>query len=129
MRRYKYNTRVGTIPWIRSLLQQSLVFDDSDYSLSELQNETRVDTTKILGVPPTRRSCSRCYSLTGKKDDLGIVHRRSTSLRHILMGICHNFLNKEGMLQHIAKILGVTALLLTPKYHAAELAGEGGESV
>ena len=65
------------------------------------------------------------YSLTGKKDDLGTVDN-STSLRHI-MGMCHDFLNEEGMLQHIAKNLGVT-VLLTPKCHA-ELAGEGVEYV
>jgi hypothetical protein len=65
------------------------------------------------------------YSLTGKKDDLGTVDN-STSLRHI-MGMCHDFLNEEGMLQHIANTLGVT-VLLTPKCHA-ELAGEGVEYV
>ena len=65
------------------------------------------------------------YSLTGKKDEFGIVDNIK-SLRHI-MGMCHDFLNEEGMMQHIAKILGVT-VLLTPKCHA-ELAGEGVEYV
>ena len=65
------------------------------------------------------------YSLTGKKDDLGTIDT-STSLRHI-MGMCEDFLNEEGMLQHIANNLGVT-VLLTPKCHA-ELAGEGVEYV
>ena len=46
----------------------------------------------------------------------------TTSLRHI-MGMCHDFLNEEGMLQHVGKGLGVT-VMLTPKCHA-ELAGEG----
>ena len=65
------------------------------------------------------------YSLTGKKDDLGTVND-STSLQHV-MGMCHDFINEEGMLQHIAKSLGVK-VLLTPKCHA-ELAGEGVEYV
>lgn len=65
------------------------------------------------------------YSLTGRKDDLGTVDD-STSLRQI-MGMCHDFMNEEGMLQHIAKTLGVK-VLLTPKCHA-ELAGEGVEYV
>jgi hypothetical protein len=38
------------------------------------------------------------------------------------MGLCHDFINKEGMLQHNAKCLGIE-VLLTPKCHA-ELAGE-----
>jgi hypothetical protein len=65
------------------------------------------------------------YALTRKKDDLGTVDN-STSLRHI-MGMCNDFINKEGMLQHIANNLVVT-VLLTPKCHA-ELAGEGVEYV
>ena len=65
------------------------------------------------------------YALTGKKDELGTVDN-STSLRHI-MGMCTDFLNEEGMLQHVAKGLGVK-ILLTPKCHA-ELAGEGVEYV
>ena len=65
------------------------------------------------------------YSLTGKKDELGTVDN-STSLRHI-MGMCTDFLNEEGMMQHIGKGLGVK-VLLTPKCHA-ELAGEGVEYV
>ena len=43
------------------------------------------------------------------------------------MGLCHDFINEEGMLLHIAKCLGVE-VLLTPKCHA-ELAGEGVEYV
>jgi hypothetical protein len=39
------------------------------------------------------------------------------------MGMCHDFLNEEGMLQHIANCLGVK-VMLTPKCHA-ELAGSG----
>lgn len=67
------------------------------------------------------------YSLTGKRDEFGIVVDNGTSLRH-LMGLCHNFLNEEqGMLQHVAKSIGVE-VLLTPKCHA-ELAGEGVEYV
>jgi hypothetical protein len=68
------------------------------------------------------------YSLTGEKDDLlGTVDNSTRSLRHI-MGMCHDFMNEEGMLQHIAnKSIGVK-VLLTPKCHA-ELAGEGVEYV
>ena len=65
------------------------------------------------------------YSLTGKKDEFGIVDN-GTSLTH-LMGSCHDFLNEEGILQHVAKRIGVE-VLLTPKCHA-ELAGEGVEYV
>ena len=65
------------------------------------------------------------YSLTGKKDEFGIVDN-DTNLTH-LMGLCHDVLNEEGMLQHIAKRIGVE-VLLTPKCHA-ELAGEGVEYV
>jgi hypothetical protein len=43
------------------------------------------------------------------------------------MGLCHDFINEEGMLQHIAKCLGVE-VLLTPKCHA-ELAGEDVEYI
>jgi hypothetical protein len=51
------------------------------------------------------------YALTGKKDDdLGTVDE-STSLRHI-MGMCFDFLNEEGMMQHIAKEIGVVVLLM-----------------
>ncbi len=60
------------------------------------------------------------YSFTGKKDAFESVVDNGTSFRH-LMGLCHDF-NKEGMLQHNAKCLGVE-VLLTPKCHA-ELAGE-----
>ena len=66
------------------------------------------------------------YSLTGKKDAFGSVVDYGTSLRH-LMGLCHDFINEEGMLLHIAKCLGVE-VLLTPKCHA-ELAGEGVEYI
>ena len=62
------------------------------------------------------------YSLTGKKDAFGSVVDNGTGLRHI-MGLCNDFINEEGMLQHIAKCIGVE-VLLTPKCHA-ELAGEG----
>jgi hypothetical protein len=48
-------------------------------------------------------------ALTGKKDELDTVDN-STSLHHI-MGICTDFLNEEGMLQHVAKGLGVKVLL------------------
>ena len=51
------------------------------------------------------------YSLTGKKDDLGTVDN-SASLRHI-MGMCNDFINEEGMLQHIANNL-VVKVHLTP---------------
>jgi hypothetical protein len=40
------------------------------------------------------------YSLTGKKDELGMLDI-TTSLKHI-MRMCCDFLNEEGMLQHIA---------------------------
>jgi hypothetical protein len=66
------------------------------------------------------------YLLTGKKDKLGTVDNSTSFLRHI-MGMCTDFLNEEGMMQHIAKGLGVK-VLLTPKCHA-ELAGEGVEYV
>ncbi len=66
------------------------------------------------------------YSLTGNKDAFGSVVDYGTSLRHIL-GLCIDFINEEGMLQHIAKCIGVE-VLLTPKCHA-ELAGEGVEYV
>ena len=61
--------------------------------------------------------------LTGKKDDLGTVDH-NTSLQHI-MGMCFDFLNEEGMMQHIAKEIGVVGLLMS-KCHA-ELAGKGVE--
>ena len=66
------------------------------------------------------------YSLTGKKDAFGCVVDYGTSLRHI-MGLCNDFINEEGMLQHIAKCISVE-VLLTPKRHA-ELAGEGVEYI
>ena len=61
------------------------------------------------------------YTLNGKRE-LGIVNNVN-SLRHILMGMCADFLNEEGMLQYIATKIGVT-VLLTPKCHA-KLTGEG----
>jgi len=60
------------------------------------------------------------YTLDGKTAN-GILDW-STSLRHI-MGCCTDFLNEEGMMQHVGRNLGVT-VLLTPKCHA-EIAGEG----
>ncbi|KAI2489896.1 hypothetical protein MHU86_24684 [Fragilaria crotonensis] len=83
--------------------------------LQVLWERGKIDSTRI-----------KQYSLTGKKDDFGTVVDYSTSLRHI-MGLCHDFVNEEGMLQHIAKRLG-TEVLLTPKCHA-ELAGEGVEYI
>jgi hypothetical protein len=65
------------------------------------------------------------YPLSGKKDDFGIVDN-GTNLTH-LMGLCHDTLNEEGMLQHIAKCIGAEVLLTPRRY--AELAGEGVEYV
>jgi hypothetical protein len=76
----------------------------------------KIDSTRI-----------KQYSLTGKKDEYGtVLVDYGTSLRHI-MGFCHDFVNEEGMLQHIAKRLGAE-VLLTPKCRA-ELAGEGVEYI
>jgi hypothetical protein len=61
------------------------------------------------------------YSLSGKKDELGVLDI-TTSLQHI-MGMCHDFLNEEVMLQDIANCHCVK-VMLTPKCHA-ELAVEG----
>ena len=44
------------------------------------------------------------------------------------MGLCHDFINEDDMLQHTAKCLGIEEVLLTPKCHA-ELAGEGEEYI
>ena len=41
------------------------------------------------------------------------------------MSTCLDFVNEEGSLQHVAKLLGVT-VMLTPKCHP-EMAGEGVE--
>jgi hypothetical protein len=41
------------------------------------------------------------YTLTGKKNEFGIVDE-SLSLRH-LMSMCPDFLNEEGMMEHIGK--------------------------
>ena len=65
----------------------------------------------------------KSYALTGKKDDLGTVDD-STSLQHV-MKKCFNMLNEAGMMQHIAKGIGVI-VLLRPKCHL-ELASEGVE--
>ncbi len=43
------------------------------------------------------------------------------------MGLCHDFINEEGILWHIAKGLSIE-VLLTPKCHA-ELAGESVEYI
>ena len=48
----------------------------------------------------------------------------SLSLRH-LMAMCSDFLNEEGMMEHIGAKLGVE-VMLTPKCHA-KIAGEGVE--
>ncbi|KAI2496326.1 hypothetical protein MHU86_18198 [Fragilaria crotonensis] len=69
--------------------------------LQVLWERGKIDSTRV-----------KQYSLTGKKDDFGTVVDYSTSLRHI-MGLCHDFVNEEGMLQHIAKRLGTGSLLLT----------------
>ncbi|KAI2490953.1 hypothetical protein MHU86_23612 [Fragilaria crotonensis] len=61
------------------------------------------------------------YTLTGRKDELGNLDL-SLSLRH-LMAMCPDFLNEEGMMEHIGAKLGVE-VMLTPKCHA-EIAGEG----
>ncbi|KAI2503159.1 hypothetical protein MHU86_11262 [Fragilaria crotonensis] len=63
------------------------------------------------------------YTLTGRKNELGNVDA-SVSLRHI-MAMCPDFLNEQGMMEHIGTKLGVE-VMLTPKCHA-ELAGEGVE--
>jgi hypothetical protein len=46
------------------------------------------------------------YPLTGKKVAFGGVVDYGTSLRH-LVGLCHDFIKEEGMLQHIAKVLSL----------------------
>jgi hypothetical protein len=48
----------------------------------------------------------------------------SFSLRH-LMAMCPDFLNEDGMMEHIGANLGVE-VMLTPKCHA-KIAGEGVE--
>ena len=63
------------------------------------------------------------YTLTGRKDALGNIDD-SFSLRH-LMAMCPDFLNEDGMMEHIGKQIGVE-VMLTPKCHA-EIAGEGVE--
>jgi hypothetical protein len=63
------------------------------------------------------------YTLTGRKDELGNVDL-CFSLRH-LMAMCPDFLNEEGMMEHVGSKLGVE-VMLTPKCHA-EIAGEGVE--
>ena len=63
------------------------------------------------------------YTLTGRKNELGNVDV-SLSLRH-LMAMCPDFLNEEGMMEHIGAKLGAE-VMLTPKCHA-KIAGEGVE--
>ena len=63
------------------------------------------------------------YSLTGKKDEFGIVDS-NTSLSN-LISLCPDFMNKEGMMEHIGAKLRVE-VILTSKCHA-EIAGEGVE--
>ena len=65
------------------------------------------------------------YTLTGRKDELGNVDL-SLSSRH-LMAMCTDFLNEEGMMEHVGAKIGVE-VMLTPKCHA-EIAGEGVESM
>ena len=67
--------------------------------------ETQRLVASALGLIDTGINM-KTYSLTGKKDAVGTVGN-STNLRH-LMGRCSDFLNKEGMMQHIAKNVGVT---------------------
>ena len=63
------------------------------------------------------------YTLTGRKDALGNADF-SLSLCH-LMAMCPDFLNEEGMMEHVGAKIGVE-VMLTPKCHA-EIAGEGVE--
>ena len=63
------------------------------------------------------------YTLTSRKDELGNVDL-SLSLRH-LMAMCPDFLNEEGMMEHVGAKIGME-VMLTPKCHA-EIAGEGVE--
>ena len=83
--------------------------------LHVLREQGKINSTRI-----------KQYSLAVKTDKFGTVVDYSTSLRHI-MGFCHDFVNEEGMLQHIAKRLG-TKVLLTSQCHA-KLAGEGVEYI
>jgi hypothetical protein len=63
------------------------------------------------------------YTLTGRKDAFGNVNL-SLSLRH-LMAMCPDFLNEEGMMEHVGAKIGVE-VMLTHKCHA-KIAGEGVE--
>ena len=54
--------------------------------------------------------------------NLGITER-TKSLCEII-GVCSDFINEEGMLQHVGRKLGVN-VMLTPKCHAEMAAGEG----
>ena len=64
------------------------------------------------------------YTPTGRKNELGNVDV-NMNLRH-LMTTCPDFLNEQGMMEHVgATMLGVE-VMLTPKCHA-EIAGEGVE--
>ncbi|KAI2495669.1 hypothetical protein MHU86_18853 [Fragilaria crotonensis] len=71
-----------------------------------------IDTTKLSS-----------YTLTGRKDELGNVDF-CFSLRH-LMAMCPDFLNEEGMMEHVGSKLGVE-VMSTPKCHA-KIAGKGVE--
>jgi hypothetical protein len=67
-----------------------------------------------------------CYIINGRKDPItGVVHTNS-SLRHLLAAKCVDLREQETALQQLGAQLGVTVVLLTPKFHA-ELAGEGVE--
>ena len=50
------------------------------------------------------------------------ISDQTTSLRNI-MGLCSDFINEEGMLQHLGRNIGVI-VMLTPKC-IAEMAGKG----
>jgi len=60
------------------------------------------------------------YTMGGRKDALGCIIP-GTSLRELML-TCPDFVNEEGSLQHVAKMLGVM-VMLTPKCHP-EMAGE-----
>jgi hypothetical protein len=63
------------------------------------------------------------YVLTGRNNELGNVDM-NMNLRH-LMTMCPDFLNEQGMMEHVGATLGVE-VMLTPKCHA-KIAGEGVE--
>lgn len=62
------------------------------------------------------------YSLTGKKDAFGSAYDYGICLRHLMVFLCYDFINEEGMLQHIAKCLCVK--LFWTSVILPELAGE-----